>query len=100
MITEGPGFEEWHVHQHGWLSGVYYVAVPEAVAHGDGEAGCLAFGLPDELIGKDAADAYGVEIARPRAGLSMLFPSHVYHRTFPHATRENRICLAFDLWPT
>jgi hypothetical protein len=70
------------------------------VSHGDGEAGCLAFGLPDELIGKDAADAYGVEIARPTAGLSMLFPSHVYHRTFPHAARENRICLAFDLWPT
>jgi tetratricopeptide (TPR) repeat protein len=99
VITEGPGFEEWHVHQHAWLSGVYYVAVPEAVVHGDGEAGCIGFGLPDELIGKDAADAYGVEIARPTAGLSMFFPSHVYHRTFPHGLREHRICLAFDLRP-
>jgi tetratricopeptide (TPR) repeat protein len=99
VITDGPGYEEWHPHQHGWLSGVYYVAIPEAVARGDGEAGCIAFGLPDELIGKSAADAYGVELVRPTAGLSMLFPSHAYHRTFPHGLDERRICLAFDLWP-
>jgi tetratricopeptide (TPR) repeat protein len=99
VITDGPGFEEWHVHQFGWLSAVYYVAVPDAIARGNDEAGCIAFGLPEYLVGNQAAAAFGLDLVRPEAGLAMLFPSHAYHRTFRHGVPERRICLAFDLWP-
>lgn len=44
VITESTGFETWHVHQFGWLSGVYYVQVPELIANGTNRDGCLAFG--------------------------------------------------------
>jgi tetratricopeptide (TPR) repeat protein len=99
VITEGNGFEEWHVHQHGWLSGVYYVAVPEGVVAGSDDAGCIAFGLPEDLVGDAAAELYGLEVTRPKPGLLMLFPSHTYHRTFAHGQPGHRICFAFDIWP-
>ena len=103
VITESAGFETWHVHQFGWLSGVYYVRVPDSIARGDtlaGEGGCLAFGMPEDLIGDEAASAFGTRIVRPQDGLMLAFPSHSYHRTFPHGLGEKRICVAFDLRPT
>jgi Flp pilus assembly protein TadD len=102
VITGADGFEQWHMHPEGWLSGGYYLAVPKAVAKGSAAAGCLAFGMPAGLIGAAAAGAYGEERVRPKPGLLTLFPSHAYHRTYPHlqaAPDARRICLAFDLIP-
>lgn len=99
VITESTGFETWHVHQFGWLSGVYYVQIPDAIATGTDEAGCIAFGIPADIVGDDAAHAFGITVIRPSAGTVMLFPSHCYHRTFPHGAAERRICVAFDIWP-
>ena len=99
VITDSDGFENWHVHQFGWLSGAYYVRVPDSIAHGDTEAGCIALGLPEDLAGEEAAAAYGVDVVRPQDGLCLMFPSHTYHRTFPHGVRDRRICVAFDLKP-
>lgn len=107
VITESDGFETWHVHQFGWLSGVYYVRVPDSIAHGGNErgengndaGGCLAFGIPADLVGDAAAAAFGTRTVRPHDGLMLAFPSHTYHRTFPHGLREKRICVAFDLRP-
>jgi Putative 2OG-Fe(II) oxygenase len=99
VITEGNGFEKWHMHPEGWMSGGYYVEVPDAVANGAGEAGCLAFGLPGGLIGEAAAQNFAQTQVRPRPGLLTLFPSHAYHRTFPHNGQGRRMCIAFDICP-
>lgn len=99
VITESTGFETWHVHQFGWLSGVYYVQIPDSIAQGEDEGGCIAFGLPEDVVGDAAAAAFGQERVRPSAGTLMMFPSHSYHRTFPHGSAERRICFAFDVWP-
>ena len=99
VMTDADGFETWHVHQNGWLSGVYYVDVPPAVADGRGIEGCIAFGLPENLVGKDMAALYGERLVRPLPGMMMLFPSHTYHRTFAHGSDHRRICLAFDIQP-
>ncbi|WP_447727336.1 2OG-Fe(II) oxygenase family protein [Sphingomonas koreensis] len=99
VITESTGFETWHVHQFGWLSGVYYVQIPDSIAQGEGEGGCIAFGLPEDVAGDEAAAAFGQHLERPSAGTLMMFPSHNYHRTFPHGLAERRICFAFDIWP-
>ena len=99
VITESQGFESWHVHQFGWLSGSYYVRVPDSIAKGSGNGGCIAFGLPDDLAGEAGAVAFGTRVVRPRSGLMLAFPSHSYHRTFPHGLGEKRICFAFDLRP-
>jgi tetratricopeptide (TPR) repeat protein len=99
VITDGDGFEEWHVHQNGWVSGAYYVTVPDFVVNGDGPGGCVAFGLPEGIVGDDAHDAFGTRVFRPFPGLVMMFPSHAFHRTYPHRGDERRICLAFDIAP-
>lgn len=99
VLTDADGFEEWHVHQNGWMSGVYYVDVPPAVLEGSGADGCIIFGMPDDLVGEDASVAFGETKVRPEPGLMMLFPSHTYHRTFAHGSDGRRICLAFDIIP-
>jgi hypothetical protein len=99
VTTEGEGYEGWHVHQFGWMSGVYYIQVPGQIAQGNSANGCLAFGLPDDLAGAPAANAYGERLVRPREGMLLTFPSHAYHRTYPHETGEQRICFAFDVRP-
>jgi len=99
VITESTGFETWHVHQFGWLSGVYYVQIPDVIAHGVTNEGCLAFGLPAELVGGDVSKQFGQHLIRPKPGMVLTFPSHTYHRTFAHGAGEKRICVAFDLRP-
>ncbi len=99
VITEGDGYEGWHVHQFGWLSGVYYVQVPDEIRSGTGTAGCIGFGLPEDLAGPVAAAAFGVTTVRPEPGLMLTFPSHVFHRTFAHGAPGKRICVAFDVRP-
>ena len=99
VITEGEGFEDWHVHQFGWASGVYYVQIPDEISHGDGPEGCLAFGLPAELAGNAGSAGYGEQLVRPRSGMFLAFPSFSYHRTYPHRTNGKRICVAFDVRP-
>jgi tetratricopeptide (TPR) repeat protein len=99
VMTDGIGYETWHVHQFGWMSGVYYVRIPPSIVMGEGPGGCIAFGLPEELAGDASAARYGTRLVRPEEGMLMLFPSHSYHRTFPHGADERRICVAFDIWP-
>jgi len=99
VITEGDGFEGWHVHQFGWLSGVYYVQIPDEIALGTGPGGCLGFGLPDDLPGFTAAAEYGTSMVRPQPGMMVTFPSHVFHRTYAHGGPGKRICIAFDVKP-
>ncbi|MFM5895416.1 MAG: 2OG-Fe(II) oxygenase family protein [Novosphingobium sp.] len=99
VMTRAEDFEEWHIHPTGWLNGVYYVAIPEAVASGEDEAGCLGLGLPHRMIGAEAAAAYGQEIIRPQSGLMLAFPSHTYHRTFAHGCEGRRIAVTFELRP-
>jgi len=99
VITEGDGFEGWHVHQFGWLSGVYYVQIPDEIALGKNQGGCLAFGLPEEFTGIETANAYGTTQIRPEPGMMLTFPSHAFHRTYPHFGPGKRICVAFDVKP-
>ena len=98
VITEGEGHETWHLHP-GWLSGTYYVQVPPHIADGTGAEGCIAFGIPEQMAGEENARQFGEVRVRPRAGLLVLFPSHVYHRTYPHRGVGRRVCCAFDIEP-
>ena len=100
VMTEGDGFEKWHMHPEGWMSGGYYVEVPDAVVNGANEAGCLAFGVPGGLIGEAAARNVVETQVRPTPGLLTLFPSHAYHRTFTHNNHGRRMCIAFDICPS
>jgi tetratricopeptide (TPR) repeat protein len=99
VMTGEDGFEHWHMHPAGWMSGGYYPQVPASVVQGDDRAGCFALGVPDSLIGDAAAAAFGETLIRPVPGLLTLVPSHCYHRTYPHGAVGQRICIAFDICP-
>jgi tetratricopeptide (TPR) repeat protein len=99
VITEADGHERWHMHPDGWLSGGYYPIVPSGTGNDHEKAGNIAFGLPDGLPGADAAARFGELSVQPEPGQLMLFPSHAYHRTYPHGQSASRICVAFDIIP-
>ncbi|MBD3730897.1 MAG: hypothetical protein IE933_14450 [Sphingomonadales bacterium] len=97
--AQPDGYEEWHIHPHGWMSGGYYVDVPTDVVRGSDERGCIAFGLPGSSASADVCTAFGTRVLRPQPGSLVLFPSQLHHRTFAHQSSGRRICLAFDIVP-
>lgn len=99
VMTGAEGFERWHMHPDGWLSGGYYPAVPRERGPDTQKSGSIVFGLPEGLASAAAAERFGERAIRPDAGDLILFPSHIYHRTYPHGTDEQRLCIAFDVIP-
>lgn len=98
LIQREGEYEEGHIHPGGWLSGVYYVSVPEIVSRSSQGAGCIEFGPPSSL----AESQPGLVPKRryvPREGMLLLAPSHYQHRTIPSGVDEYRISVAFDVVP-
>ncbi|HEY5722227.1 MAG TPA: putative 2OG-Fe(II) oxygenase [Allosphingosinicella sp.] len=94
LVFEGEGRQLAHRHPGGWMTGVYYVAAPEAPAHGGPRPGALRIGAPERSAGFDPPWPI-VEIA-PEPGLLVLFPSFVPHETISSGRDEKRISVAFD----
>lgn len=98
LLSEG-GHQHSHIHVGGWMSGVYYVALPPTM--GDGAAsrdGWIEFGHPPPDF--DAAFEPQTLTYEPREGDAFFFPSYVFHRTLPFSGNVQRISLAFDVKPT
>lgn len=97
-VLESEVHQTTHIHPTGWLSGVYYPALPGALRDGeDGEAGWIEFGRPGTDFPLTAVPR--VHSLRPREGLLVLFPSYFYHRTLPFSSDEPRVSFAFDVIP-
>lgn len=88
-----------HQHPLGWLSAVYYVAVPPRMATGgdDPEAGWLEFGpLPARYRFRRPPPVRRIE---PVAGRLVMFPSYLYHGTRSFTGAGERISVAIDVMP-
>jgi hypothetical protein len=90
------GYQETHIHHKAWLSGVYYVQLPEIVRPGQkGNAGWIEFGRgPDDL---SAVAPPNVRLIQPVEGMLITFPSYMWHRTLPFEGKRDRISIAFDV---
>ena len=103
LLKEG-GHQHAHIHVGGWMSGAYYVALPDTLgtdpdsAHESGRAGWIEFGRPPP----DFEPAFEPQTLtyEPRAGDALFFPSYAFHRTLPFTGGKSRISLAFDVKPT
>ncbi len=96
VVMHDAGHQVAHIHPSAWLSGVYYVEVPDSVAKDDpGHAGWIEFGRPPADIHHKAEP--DVTLFCPEPGLMILFPSHFYHRTVPLMGNDRRISIAFDV---
>lgn len=90
------GYIGTHIHEESWLSGAYYVELPEAIAEdGANHAGWIEFGRPFHGL-PPVPDAL-LHRVRPEAGTLLLFPSFLFHRTLPYAGPGERISISFDL---
>ncbi len=97
VIIRAGGYQRSHLHADGWISGVYYAKVPDAVQSAADNAGGLELGRPTDAFCGD--HAFPTRILRPRPGTMHLFPSFLWHRTLPYEADEERTCIAFDIRP-
>lgn len=97
-ILEARGYIKPHMHPLGWLSGTYYVRVPEiAAAPGAGHAGWIEFGRPEARF-KTTMEPE-LRLIQPEEGMLLLFPSYFFHRVIPSGSDEERISISFDVVP-
>ena len=94
-VLSAGGHQAPHIHPLAWLSGVYYVALPDDMAAERPTAGCLEFGQPPARMG--VTDR--VRPVAPREGRLVIFPSYFYHSTREFVSHEPRISIAFDVMP-
>ena len=95
-ILYGAGYDASHIHNEGWLSGVYYVKVPDLDEDrwASGE-GCIQFGAPPDAFVSERNRTR--RLVRPQPGLLVLFPSYVWHGVKPFTQEGLRHSIAFDI---
>ena len=97
-LMQPHGYLDTHFHPTGWLSGVYYPILPEAIdVRPESQEGWIEFGREYYKIGSE--DNPPVFTVKPETGLMVIFPSYFGHRTLPFSTADERMSVAFDVIP-
>lgn len=99
IILPEDGYQSAHIHPSGFVSGVYYVQVPDAIGK-SGDAGCIRFGQQyPEATDTLSQDGFLTRTFEPKPGRMVLFPSYFWHHTIPFESDQHRISVAFDAVP-
>ena len=96
IVLDGPGHQISHAHNTAWLSGVYYVQLPDVVNSGNKkQPGWIEFGPPppDFPVPLDPETI----MIEPEVGKLILFPGYMFHRTIPTGVIDRRISIAFNV---
>ena len=94
LLTPGD-FQSSHIHNNGWMSGVYYLDEPEIEPNKE-HAGWIEFNRAGYNLPHFAGEK-GIELIKPKAGMFIFFPSYVWHGTIPYTHKHNRISISFDI---
>jgi hypothetical protein len=78
-ISPPGAFHTWHIHGGSSQAGVFYIKTPA-------NCGNIEFRHKEQLLSIE-----------PYAGLLLLFPPNLEHRTLSNTSNEDRITLAFNL---
>ncbi|MDA8586757.1 2OG-Fe(II) oxygenase family protein [Rhodobacteraceae bacterium] len=102
-INRRGDYHNLHNHPHAWLSGTYYVAMPEQPPAGhrtDLNPGAISFFDPRAQVNMTAVRGDGQfdpEIRRlPKAGELFLWPSFLHHFVHPNLSDSPRISISFN----
>jgi tetratricopeptide (TPR) repeat protein len=94
------GFHSNHVHPQGWLSACTYLELPDCIRPDDPlRQGWLKLGETSLLLGDNEEVAQAI---CPAPGLVVLFPSFVWHGTYPFHTssgQDFRMTAPCDIMP-
>ena len=103
-INRCGDYHNLHNHPHSWLSGTYYVAVPDdpGVAHrSDLNPSAISFFDPRAQANMNAVKGDGQfdpEYRRlPKSGEMFLWPSFLHHLVHPNLSDEARISVSFNV---
>ena len=94
ILMKQGGHLKWHNHPGGWLSGSVYLKMPTTNI----DEGYIQFRLHGDDLPIFKKN-YPEETCQVVEGSLVLFPSSLFHRTVPFQTKEERLCIAFDLIP-
>ncbi len=87
-----------HIHDRSWISGAYYVRLPDfAAVSNPAAAGAIEFGRPTPDRGGPAQGPTRTVV--PREGTIVLFPSYMFHRTIPFDNADQRVSISFNTHP-
>jgi tetratricopeptide (TPR) repeat protein len=84
-----------HMHKEGWLSGSFYLNMPESPGK---DAGNIAFSLHGVGYPTDGK-YYEQKVIEVKQRDICMFPSSLFHSTIPFESAEERISFAFDVKP-
>lgn len=88
-----------HIHPGAWLSGVYYPSLPPEMGPGAGRHdGWIEFGRGGDEFPASAEPV--LRLFEPREGRLLLFPSFMFHRTYPFESAAPRVSIALDVEPS
>ena len=95
-ILSQNGFDGSHIHNEGWLSGTYYVVVPELTPEQHAEReGYIQFGEPPRMFCSERNTS--VRSIAPEVGKAVLFPSYYWHGVRAFHGGGIRHAVSFDL---
>ncbi|MET4805531.1 2OG-Fe(II) oxygenase family protein [Limibacillus sp. MBR-115] len=98
-------YHDLHNHPHAWLSGTYYVAIPEKYedlpGRKDRRPGAISFYDPRPQANMTAIrndpQIEAEFTVQPKAGTIMIWPAFLHHFVHPNLSREQRISVSFNL---
>lgn len=95
-FLESGDYQSNHIHNLGWMSGVYYVDPPEfkskqGINEGYIEFNRAGYDLPHFGEDKD------IELIKPENGMIVFFPSYVWHGTIPFTENKSKVSISFDI---
>jgi uncharacterized protein (TIGR02466 family) len=85
-----------HIHDNGWISGIYFVSLPDDCDDEKAAKGWLKFGEPPFA----AHLPKPIErLVKPVPGRVVLFPSYLWHGSTPFYSPQPRVSVSFDAVP-
>lgn len=94
IIMEQGGSLTSHNHESGWLTGTFYLQMPDVVK--SREEGAIEFSHEGPNYPKGNTE-FTSKILCPKARDLNIFSSSLFHRTIPFLSIKKRICIAFDI---
>ena len=93
VMSEGGNLKS-HNHEQGWLTGTFYLQVPDPSDNKN--EGAIAFSHKGPNYPKGTS-LFPEKIIRPKSRDLNIFPSSLFHKTLPFQGDKKRICIAFDV---